>query len=381
MMKQAWESFAIQGEITNCLSDILQRLIEVDLHCMVKNYDKRQPEEKSSHEIITPLLKLMTKRKKIEEILILSRPDEFKLFQELMDKDFKDIDDMPFEDYAYLMEYGIVFSFYDKERRYLLIPDEIKNTYSIINRSALESIRKKNAAIYRYIKSLCNFYGAFNSKQFVDIYNSYELQCLSIAEFKKILSGLVSRSQPFFDYGDYILDEDFFQSSLDEIDLFLEKIDGKPYYVPPREELLEKEADLDFKMMPQLMALREHIIHNICKDEKIVDKLIENIELLCFFKQPFEDVIYEFKRNNILFESKKHIKDLTPFLADVYNNTRTWDHRGYTAIELNRLFKEDIPLIIDLPIENLDDSIFKKIRRNDPCPCGSGRKYKKCCGR
>ena len=22
----------------------------------------------------------------------------------------------------------------------------------------------------------------------------------------------------------------------------------------------------------------------------------------------------------------------------------------------------------------------KKIGRNDPCPCGSGKKYKKCCG-
>ena len=23
----------------------------------------------------------------------------------------------------------------------------------------------------------------------------------------------------------------------------------------------------------------------------------------------------------------------------------------------------------------------KEIGRNDPCPCGSGKKYKKCCGR
>jgi preprotein translocase subunit SecA len=23
----------------------------------------------------------------------------------------------------------------------------------------------------------------------------------------------------------------------------------------------------------------------------------------------------------------------------------------------------------------------KKIGRNDPCPCGSGKKYKHCCGR
>ncbi|MGC8719735.1 MAG: SEC-C metal-binding domain-containing protein [Thermodesulforhabdaceae bacterium] len=23
----------------------------------------------------------------------------------------------------------------------------------------------------------------------------------------------------------------------------------------------------------------------------------------------------------------------------------------------------------------------QKVGRNDPCPCGSGKKYKKCCGR
>lgn len=38
---------------------------------------------------------------------------------------------------------------------------------------------------------------------------------------------------------------------------------------------------------------------------------------------------------------------------------------------------------------NKDDSVAKqpkrrdaaKVGRNDPCPCGSGRKYKQCCGR
>ena len=25
--------------------------------------------------------------------------------------------------------------------------------------------------------------------------------------------------------------------------------------------------------------------------------------------------------------------------------------------------------------------INKKIKRNEPCPCGSGKKYKKCCGK
>ncbi|MFA4831092.1 MAG: SEC-C metal-binding domain-containing protein [Patescibacteria group bacterium] len=27
------------------------------------------------------------------------------------------------------------------------------------------------------------------------------------------------------------------------------------------------------------------------------------------------------------------------------------------------------------------DESGKKVGRNDPCPCGSGKKFKKCCGR
>ena len=30
--------------------------------------------------------------------------------------------------------------------------------------------------------------------------------------------------------------------------------------------------------------------------------------------------------------------------------------------------------------ENYKKTIDKKISRNEPCPCGSGKKYKRCCG-
>ena len=30
--------------------------------------------------------------------------------------------------------------------------------------------------------------------------------------------------------------------------------------------------------------------------------------------------------------------------------------------------------------ENTPRKVTKKVGRNDPCPCGSGKKYKKCCG-
>jgi uncharacterized protein YecA (UPF0149 family) len=30
--------------------------------------------------------------------------------------------------------------------------------------------------------------------------------------------------------------------------------------------------------------------------------------------------------------------------------------------------------------EKIKDEQGKKVGRNDPCPCGSGKKFKKCCG-
>jgi preprotein translocase subunit SecA len=36
---------------------------------------------------------------------------------------------------------------------------------------------------------------------------------------------------------------------------------------------------------------------------------------------------------------------------------------------------------IDMVKPKLKDAVGEKIGRNDPCPCGSGKKYKKCCGK
>jgi len=32
-------------------------------------------------------------------------------------------------------------------------------------------------------------------------------------------------------------------------------------------------------------------------------------------------------------------------------------------------------------VADVNNNVKKKIGRNDPCPCGSGKKYKKCCGK
>jgi len=43
---------------------------------------------------------------------------------------------------------------------------------------------------------------------------------------------------------------------------------------------------------------------------------------------------------------------------------------------IKMVFKEDVPKQV-----KTSKTSTKKVGRNDPCPCGSGKKYKKCCGK
>lgn len=71
-------------------------------------------------------------------------------------------------------------------------------------------------------------------------------------------------------------------------------------------------------------------------------------------------------------EFDKLYKKMVEYKAEHLYSLSQWDGI-FTADERKRLFKEQRnarTVINDGP----------KVGRNDPCPCGSGKKYKKCCG-
>lgn len=66
---------------------------------------------------------------------------------------------------------------------------------------------------------------------------------------------------------------------------------------------------------------------------------------------------------------------IAPLLIAFHNSLRLWSLKGHTSEEIMS-GKMDIP---DDNVVSLDEHRRKKIGRNDPCPCGSGKKYKNCC--
>ena len=75
---------------------------------------------------------------------------------------------------------------------------------------------------------------------------------------------------------------------------------------------------------------------------------------------------------NLGFDKEKLYKNMVMAKADWLYELPQWKEI-YSEEELKRLYKEQK--------ESTTIRKGKKIGRNDPCPCGSGKKYKKCCGK
>ena len=77
--------------------------------------------------------------------------------------------------------------------------------------------------------------------------------------------------------------------------------------------------------------------------------------------------------------SFEELQLLLQHIQDLNNHTHQWILKGWTSKEVFEKYEK--PALLPLP-ENpfvFSDPTVKEIGRNDSCPCGSGKKYKKCC--
>ena len=75
---------------------------------------------------------------------------------------------------------------------------------------------------------------------------------------------------------------------------------------------------------------------------------------------------------SLAFDKEKLYKNMVAAKADWLYELPQWDNI-FSEEKRKELYKE----------QKASGTIRKekKVGRNDPCPCGSGKKYKKCCGR
>ncbi len=220
-----------------------------------------------------------------------------------------------------------------------------------------------------------------------------------------------------------IVHESIIGFGMDDYYTIKELKDGKPYYIPAKDELLKYSDDFYIEENEQVVELRKFFIRRLGNDPQRAIDLVEELVLISTKEnRSFDEALNELQRMHCNMDINQ-IKEFIPYYTELCNNIRLPSNNGYTAKETEELFKDSGKKINSLFIKDitLDEEQEKKRRsktadnirkmnefsammrmyaslkgtpfpdiqmpkperigRNDPCPCGSGKKYKKCCGR
>ncbi|MFB1052250.1 YecA family protein [Paraliobacillus sp. JSM ZJ581] len=240
--------------------------------------------------------------------------------------------------------------------------------------------------LMQYIVALTNLYGIVDKDKTCEIYNSQNENRVSLNDIEELL---INQSQELSDnfieiHQNYFVHEAIIE--FHEFDLMLRKKSDKPYYVPKKRELLKYADQSYFEKTKEYKALLQYVQEHFFteKDEK-AEWLCEDIQGLCHVGADMQQILAEFDHHNIHFEDMEQMNEVAQLIIELSNNIRIWENNGHTPREIFEKYEK--PNLNPLPDKAfkfgesnvIDMKTKQKVGRNDPCPCGSGKKFKKCC--
>ena len=148
-----------------------------------------------------------------------------------------------------------------------------------------------------------------------------------------------------------------------------------------RDEIFKAASDI-FYYTPNDIADKLIEIFNDLTSNEHSQLLMHDIWLMSQNDQPLPD-IFAHIFNELNNTNIKTIQSIAPLITEYNNKIPLWVLKGNSPTEISQKeqsgFRTFTPDIKVSPPRNIP-FVHPKVGRNDPCPCGSGKKYKHCCG-
>ena len=254
---------------------------------------------------------------------------------------------------------------------YVVVPDELKQAFAALKQEGFVKERDHKVLLLAYAEATVSLYGVIQMDDFVALFNKQNRHKTDVGEMFRELIGHVTEDSVFCFWEDYLVNSGLKEDDFKTVALYVKHGKGKPRYIPPQEELLYYENPGYYEETPQIEALRDYLIDFIFEDEEQAEDFVGDIYFTCVMNIPGQSLMNSFKaivENYGLLMTERQVKDIYPMMMDINNNARRWVNNGFTPGELAQQYGY-----------SASPPMHKKTGPNDPCPCGSGKKYKKCC--
>ena len=288
------------------------------------------------------------------------------------------------EDLEGLLLTGLVgISFDDKAgipKFYL--PNNMKETlFPELQRCIQDQDIKKAYHIENLFLGMLTLYGALPLKKLEELFNRYLPETLSLPDLLSYLkSNRLCRKYNFTYSDNHIMF--FYHSSILDIKPLIAEIEQRKdleYAIFKGPELIEASEQGYYYKNSFSQRLLGHLDKFDIPDNVLfMHELWINIQI-----ETTTHSLFEFLSKRLVFDNFQVLQDTVKLLMDYQNNIPRWTLKGNVPVALSKAIKpggsgrsgaSGRPAPSHYPV------FAHQPGRNDPCPCGSGKKFKHCCG-
>ncbi len=344
------------NELINCLS-------KDEIYNIARNLGVNKISGLNKEKLIETLLKEY--KNLVERRALFFDEERYKILKSYVDskgvKLFDDIDEEEADKSVYFIQQGMLFPIAKDGVSIFLMPEIVQGLIKERNNIEYRRKIKFNSEIVNIFRAMNKVYGILKLKDAKGIIERY----FNIENYE--LEELIREATYY--YNEYREEGMFIvNNEIDNFDELLKDIDTEKdlsYAMISKEELLDmleedwvynskagktfyKEFTNMFRVDRDiLIAMMEDLIFDVQENEPkdAVDKMIELI--------------------NIENEEARYVA--SSMMNKFVKKIRLWRYKGSTTNDIKSN-------VVSLKAN-------KDIKRNDPCPCGSLKKYKKCCGK
>lgn len=278
-----------------------------------------------------------------------------------------------FKMFNYFRYYGIAVTGWKGEDTILTIPPEVIEAFNKHDTPQYREKIEKNAMWINLAKGLLFYYGLLDSDYIIEKIETYTQKECDFFDVFEIL----------YDACQYNMEMEYTSVGLkdtrviDEYSLHEEQLmrEDIPYREFSKNQILRASHGYYIDRSVYTNDFAKYFKANYPMDNNGIDSLLSIIHVMINNDSSINHIL-KIIQGHFEIESFDEFQIITNLLMNIYNNTRRWILKGHTPTEIGKINQpqeEEKSNVIDLKTR-------KKIGRNDPCPCGSGKKYKRCCG-
>lgn len=310
--------------------------------------------------------------KNIKQLATVINVDIYNLIKRLAKEDENGIDvNLKYELEVNFLESILIIeeSIIDSNKIHIRFHEGMKNKLAKFINNENEKIIKKNQIIVDMIINIVDIYGLIKDYELLDMLNKF-------LDYNINMSYLIQLINLQIDLRNEIIIGD--TKNGNEIYLMTTLISNPEEIIYERErrDLYYKEytkQELNRNIFESLVERREvREVIEFLKKKKVEFAKEATITMIMYIMNIVQIDVNDFMELiKIDFKDIDEAKEYLRLVMNLHNNIPHYSLYGYSPNEL-----------LEMQLENSsvkEERKKSKIGRNDPCPCGSGKKYKNCC--